>query len=839
MTCTRWVGRHILLGTVAILGLSCSHAPAPTPSARAGRAFGELAESVPSPSLRSPATPPPSASAPAGPWHWTRALAGADEALAVAVDAQGAVLVAGATHRAEPAGPAAFVRKLGPTGGALWAQSFPGRGKIAGIAVDGAGAITAVGAFVGRLEFGEIVLESKSARSDLFIARLTPQGRVVWANRYGSAAYEAATAVVVDGGGNCYVTGTYQQDLDFGLGSLDNRLVYDVFVVKLDPGGKALWNQGFHAAGGTETTGLALALAPNGDVLVAGRVQGTADFGRGFTTPHRGSADAFVARLTADGKPLGGKRFGGRDAAEANAITVDRHGDVVLAGAFSSELRVDGGTTLKSAGSKDVFVLALDGALSPRRSKRFGGTGADAARAVVVDGQQRIFAAGSFDGDLGLGDNAPVGPGGSDGFLSAFDSRGGHLFTARLASAADDEIRAVALDRKGEPVVAGTFGGAIELAGLLPAGRRNGFVAKVAAHRVPAAEIAQMRAADLRPSTDTPAATATQDLALAVSACERGDLPLLQSLVPGKVPVSATRADGWSLLYIAAYKGKADLVRYLLEHKADANGDGARGYTGLHQATRWGYVDTVAALLAGGADVNAGDGSRNGAPLHIAIEEARGDAELTKLLLAHGARTDTRDGRGRTPLMLAVSKKRDDVVDALLAAQADVNATDESKNSVLAWAAISDNPSAALKLLGKRAKVDEPNDSRMTPLFHAAHGGTTAVVAALLERGARPDCVESKYGDSALMRAANNGHLPIVKLLVDRKAKLELENQEGLTAFMMAARNGNRDVVEFLLSRKANARHKDKHGNDALDLAKRQNQRAMVTYLEQLLGKRK
>jgi ankyrin repeat protein len=766
-------------------------------------------------------------------------LAGADEALAVAVDTQGAVLVAGGNQGTEAAGPAAFVRKLDPAGVALWEQRFPGSGRIAGIAVDGAGAITAVGAFVGRLALGEIVLESKSARSDLFIARLTPQGRVAWANRYGSAAYEAASAVVVDGGGNCYVTGTYQQDLDFGLGSLDNRLVYDIFVVKLDPGGKAMWNQGFHAAGGTETTGLALALAPNGDVLVAGRVQGAADFGRGFSTPHRGSADAFVARLSADGKPLGGKRFGGRDAAEANAIAVDRHGDVVLTGAFRSDLRVDGGTTLKSAGSRDVFVLALDGAFAPRWSKRFGGTGADATRAVGVDGQQHVFVAGGFAGDLGLGDGAPVGPGGSDGFLSAFDSRGGHLFTVRLASAADDEIRAVALDREGEPVVAGTFGGAVEPAGLVPVGRRTGFAAKVAAQRVPAAEV---RAASVRPSpavASPPAAAAAQDLTLAVSACERGDLPLLRSLVPGRVPVSATRADGWSLLYIAAYKGKADLVRYLLEHKADPNGKGGRGYTSLHQAARWGYVDTVAALLAGGADVNAGDGSRIGTPLHVAIDEARGDAELAKLLLSHGARTDARGDRGRTPLMLAVSNKRDDVVDALLAAQADVNATDETKNSVLAWAAISDNPSAALKLLGQRAKVDEPNDSRMTPLFHAAHGGTTAIVAALLERGARPDCVESKYGSSALMRAANNGHLPSVKLLVERKAKLELENHEGLTAFMMAARNGNRDVVAFLLSRKANARHKDKHGNDALDLAKRQNQRAMVTYLEQILGKRK
>jgi len=44
---------------------------------------------------------------------------------------------------------------------------------------------------------------------------------------------------------------------------------------------------------------------------------------------------------------------------------------------------------------------------------------------------------------------------------------------------------------------------------------------------------------------------------------------------------------------------------------------------------------------------------------------------------------------------------------------------------------------------------------------------------------------------------ANKGHLESVKLLVGRKAKLELENKEGLTAFVMAARNGKRSVVRF------------------------------------------
>jgi ankyrin repeat protein len=339
--------------------------------------------------------------------------------------------------------------------------------------------------------------------------------------------------------------------------------------------------------------------------------------------------------------------------------------------------------------------------------------------------------------------------------------------------------------------------------------------------------------AQVQPSDELP----EQDVKLALSACERGNLQLLRSLVPDKVPVSASKVGGRSLLHIAAYRGQTEIVRYLLQQQAEPNVRAVGGYTSLHQAARRGHRDVALALLAGGADVHAGDGDFIGTPLHVAVAEA-GGAELGNLLLSHGARTESRDGLGRTPLMLAVAKQHNDVLDVLLAARADVNAVDNRKDSVLGWAALAGNANGAARLLDKGARVDEPNDAQMTPLFHAANNGQAAVVAALLERGARPDCSESRYGDSALMRAANDGQLEIVRLLVERRADLEHENKDGLTAFIMAARNGHRDVVDFLLAKRADARHKDRKGKDALDWARFHGQKEMTSFLEELLAGR-
>jgi hypothetical protein len=204
--------RHWILLVVVELG--CTHAPAAPPVTGAARAFDELDQSTSSakqsetaassPAQREPAEVAGSAEQseppPDGSFRWVRSLGGADnlEVLAVAVDTEGAVVVAGGSNRMGEGARTAFIHKLTTTGAPVWQQVFKGKGKVAGVAVDRSGTIIAVGSFTGRLQLGEVVLESKTARSDLFVARLSPQGRVLWGKYFGSAAYETATAVAVD-----------------------------------------------------------------------------------------------------------------------------------------------------------------------------------------------------------------------------------------------------------------------------------------------------------------------------------------------------------------------------------------------------------------------------------------------------------------------------------------------------------------------------------------------------------------------------------------------------------------------------------------------------------------
>ena len=109
--------------------------------------------------------------------------------------------------------------------------------------------------------------------------------------------------------------------------------------------------------------------------------------------------------------------------------------------------------------------------------------------------------------------------------------------------------------------------------------------------------------------------------------------------------------------------------------------------------------------------------------LHVAARA--GSAEGVRLLLAHGAVADARDGRGRTALHLAASRGL-----ACVAA-----------------------------LIAAGARVDAADAGGGTPLHAASLAGDVATTRALLDAGARnaPDA----RGDTALQRAARGNQVSL------------------------------------------------------------------------------
>ncbi len=98
-------------------------------------------------------------------------------------------------------------------------------------------------------------------------------------------------------------------------------------------------------------------------------------------------------------------------------------------------------------------------------------------------------------------------------------------------------------------------------------------------------------------------------------------------------------------------------------------------------------IEDCIALIEAGASVNERRGARQVSPLHVACEHGR--FEIASQLLSRGADLHLRDALGFTPLALALKWRRNaygDVTRLLVAAEADVNATDSfGKVCVCVW----------------------------------------------------------------------------------------------------------------------------------------------------------
>lgn len=146
-------------------------------------------------------------------------------------------------------------------------------------------------------------------------------------------------------------------------------------------------------------------------------------------------------------------------------------------------------------------------------------------------------------------------------------------------------------------------------------------------------------------------------------------------------------------LHLAASRGLLQTCQLLLALGADFHAVDAKGQTPLMKAILHGHENTTLLLLkaGAGAGIDAADWLRRTA-LHFACMS--GLAKAVDALVTHGATIEARDALGWTPLMHAVSARREAGFEAaarLLLAQADPAAVDKRGRSVMQLARESRN----------------------------------------------------------------------------------------------------------------------------------------------------
>ena len=175
----------------------------------------------------------------------------------------------------------------------------------------------------------------------------------------------------------------------------------------------------------------------------------------------------------------------------------------------------------------------------------------------------------------------------------------------------------------------------------------------------------------------------------------------------------------------------------------------AGSYEDFFKAIPMDDVRTVTRLLQRGFDPN----TISPKGVHGLFLAVQSDALKTAGVLINWPKTQVewRSDKDESPLMLAALKGHVDLVNQLIAKEADVNKT--------GW----------------------------TPLHYAASGARRPILLILLEHSAYIDA-ESPNGSTPLMMAAMYGDVECVKLLLESGADPTLQNQQGLSASDFARR---------------------------------------------------
>ena len=284
-------------------------------------------------------------------------------------------------------------------------------------------------------------------------------------------------------------------------------------------------------------------------------------------------------------------------------------------------------------------------------------------------------------------------------------------------------------------------------------------------------------------------------------------------------------------LHEAALQLNSEMVQALLEAGADPNAAFGDGETVVMTAARTGHAGVLGLLLEHGGDISAAEGWHGQTALMWAAQENHADA--ARLLIEHGASVNrrstahdwveieysagnvpkTRDVGGLTPLHFAARHGSTEVAAVLLAAGADLTATEPMYElTPLQTAIVNGHYTLAMRLIEQGADVDDGSlylavDTRnlgyyaQRPNPPQKDGEFTSldVIVALLKQGADAELVyekgipertvagqiEAPRGAIPLDRAAVATDAAAIRALVEYGADPNATAADGATALLL------------------------------------------------------
>lgn len=351
-----------------------------------------------------------------------------------------------------------------------WGVHFGGIGEdvVRAMAVDEEGNVYTTGYFTDLSDFdpGENTATlTAEGFYDIFVQKLDENGNLLWAKGFGGPWFDYGTGIEVDAIGNVYITGVYQDTVDFDPGEGVFELISnggeDIFILKLSPEGEFLWAAGMGSEGYEEP--VSVGVDGFGNIYVAGYFMDPIDFDPSAETymlESNGGQDGFLVKLNSQGDFQWAYAIGGEDQDLVLGMAVHPSGSTFLTGYFNGSVDFDpwiGEQVQNATGSRDGFIL------------KFGPLG-DFVYVAVIDGDEGItpwdvavdadenaYSGGGFFGDLIAGSTTLTSQGNEDAFAVKVDPMGNIVWANAVQGNEFQNAYDIACDTEGNVIIAGYF----------------------------------------------------------------------------------------------------------------------------------------------------------------------------------------------------------------------------------------------------------------------------------------------------------------------------------------------------------------------------------------------
>jgi len=331
-----------------------------------------------------------------------------DYAKAITFDATGNVYVTGTANNNY------HTIKYSPQGDVLWSAIYNGPANDNdtpnSIFVDAAGNVYVTGASFGN-----------SSENDYATIKYDASGTQLWVQRYNGTNNDndAAVSVLVDGSGNVYAGG-------WASGSNGST---DYVIVKYSSAGQQVWSRSYNGPNNGNEFMNAMVMDAAGNIYATGRSRGATN------------DDYATVKYNSAGTLLWSVRYEGSGVDEANGLTVDQQGSVIVTGYATT-----------AATGKDYTTIKYNNAGIQQWLKKYNrsGTTQDEAVGIVSDNSGNIYVTGFCTGS---------GTASFDYITVKYNSNGDQQWTKVFNSnlvGVDDKASSIDIDASGNIYVTGS-----------------------------------------------------------------------------------------------------------------------------------------------------------------------------------------------------------------------------------------------------------------------------------------------------------------------------------------------------------------------------------------------